>query len=66
MTFKEKLIKLRKANALSQEELAEKIDVSRQSISKWELGDAIPDSDKIVALSNLFGVSTDYLLKRQY
>ena len=63
MTFKEKLIKLRKANALSQEELAEKIDVSRQSVSKWELGDSIPDSDKIVALSNLFGVSTDYLLK---
>lgn len=63
MTFNEKLIKLRKANALSQEELAEKIEVSRQSISKWELGDATPDSDKIVSLSNLFGVTTDYLLK---
>lgn len=63
MTFNEKLIKLRKANALSQEDLAEKIDVSRQSISKWELGDSIPDSDKIIALSNIFGVSTDYLLK---
>ena len=63
MTFNEKLIKLRKANAWSQEDLAEKIDVSRQSISKWELGDTTPDSDKIVALSNLFSVTTDYLLK---
>ena len=63
MTFNEKLIKLRKANAMSQEELAEKVDVSRQAISKWELGDATPDSDKIVALSNIFNVTTDYLLK---
>ena len=63
MTFNNKLIKLRKANALSQEELAEKLNVSRQAISKWELGDATPDSDKIIALSNLFGVTTDYLLK---
>ncbi|MDE5756303.1 MAG: helix-turn-helix domain-containing protein [Clostridia bacterium] len=63
MTFSEKLIKLRKANAMSQEELAEKVDVSRQAISKWELGDATPDSDKIVALSNVFNVTTDYLLK---
>ncbi|MDE5756302.1 MAG: helix-turn-helix domain-containing protein [Clostridia bacterium] len=65
MTFNEKLIKLRKANAMSQEDLAEKIDVSRQSISKWELGDTTPDSDKIVALSNLFSVTTDYLLKEE-
>ena len=59
MTFNEKLIKLRKANAMSQEELAEKIDVSRQAISRWELGDVTPDSDKIVALSKIFGVTTD-------
>lgn len=63
MTFNNKLIRLRKANAMSQEELAEKLNVSRQAISKWELGDVSPDSDKIVALSNLFGVTTDYLLK---
>lgn len=63
MTFNEKLTKLRKANAMSQEELAEKVNVSRQAISKWELGDSIPDSDKIVALSEIFNVTTDYLLK---
>lgn len=63
MTFSEKLINLRKSNALSQEELAEKLNVSRQAVSKWELGDAIPDSDKIIALSNVFNVTTDYLLK---
>ena len=63
MTFNEKLTKLRKANSMSQEELAEKINVSRQAISKWELGDATPDNDKIIALSNIFNVTTDYLLK---
>ena len=63
MIFKEKLTKLRKSNGMSQEELAEKIEVSRQAISKWELGDSIPDSDKIVALSKIFNVTTDYFLK---
>ena len=47
----------------SQEELAEQLGVSRQSVSKWELGAAIPDLDKILRLSQLFGVTTDYLLK---
>lgn len=47
----------------SQEELAEKLDISRQSVSKWEVGATIPDLDKILKMSELFGVSTDYLLK---
>lgn len=63
MIFADKLIQLRKKNGWSQEELAEKIDVSRQSVSKWEGAQAIPDYDKMIKLSNLFGVSIDYLLK---
>lgn len=53
----------RKKKGWSQEELAEKLDISRQSVSKWESGASIPDIDKIIILSDLFGVSTDYLLK---
>ena len=63
MIFAEKLIKLRKQNGWSQEDLAMHIGVSRQSVSKWESMTSIPDLDKIVKLSELFGVSTDYLLK---
>lgn len=63
MNFSEKLVTLRKSNALTQEQLAEKLDVSRQSVSKWESGQAIPELDKIVALSNVFEVTIDYLLK---
>ncbi len=63
MNFSEKLLTLRKANELTQEQLAEKLDVSRQSISKWESGQATPELDKIVALSAIFNVTTDYLLK---
>ncbi len=63
MDFSEKLLTLRKANDLTQEQLAEKLDVSRQSISKWESGQATPELEKIVALSAVFHVSTDYLLK---
>ncbi len=63
MDFSEKLLTLRKSRNLTQEQLAEQLDVSRQSVSKWEAGGAIPESDKIVALSNLFHVTTDYLLK---
>ena len=59
----EKIINLRKSRGWSQEELAEKLDVSRQSVSKWESGVSNPDLDKIVAMSTLFGVTTDYLLK---
>ena len=63
MNFSEKLLTLRKANDLTQEQLAEKLDVSRQSVSKWESGQATPDLEKIVALSTVFNVTTDYLLK---
>ena len=59
----EKIINLRKSRGWSQEELAERLDVSRQSVSKWESGISNPELDKIVAMSTLFGVSTDYLLK---
>lgn len=63
MDLSEKILALRKAADLTQEQLAEKLDVSRQSISKWESGQAVPELDKIVALSAIFNVTTDDLLK---
>lgn len=63
MIFADKLIQLRKKAGWSQEELAEQMNVTRQSVSKWEGAQSIPDLEKIVRLSELFGVSTDYLLK---
>ena len=63
MTISEKISNLRKEKGLSQETFAEALGVSRQSVSKWESGSALPDTDKIIAMSELFGVSTDYLLK---
>lgn len=63
MILADKISTLRRSNNLSQEELAEKMNVSRQSVSKWESGGSIPDINKIIALSQIFGVSTDYLLK---
>lgn len=63
MTLADKIIHLRKKQGWSQEELAEKLDVTRQSVSKWEGGLSVPDLNKIVAMSGLFGVSTDFLLK---
>lgn len=66
MIFADKIIELRKKSGLSQEELAEKMNVSRQSVSKWEGAQSIPDLDKILALSKIFGVSTDYLLKDDF
>lgn len=63
MDFSEKLLTLRKGKNMTQEQLAEQMDVSRQSISKWESGQAMPELDKIIALSNVFDVTTDYLLK---
>ena len=63
MILADKIIKLRKQFGWSQEELADKLDVSRQAVSKWESGNSIPDMEKIVNMSNLFGVSTDFLLK---
>ena len=63
MILAEKIMELRKKNGWSQEELAEKIHVSRQSVSKWESSASIPDLSKILLLSQVFGVSTDYLLR---
>lgn len=63
MILADKIIALRKKNGFSQEELAEKLGVSRQSISKWEGAQSTPDLDRILEMSKLFGVSTDYLLK---
>ncbi len=63
MIIADKIIHLRKKNGWSQEELAEKMNVSRQAVSKWESAQAVPDIDKILMLSELFGVTTDYLLK---
>lgn len=61
MKFEEKLIKLRKENLLSQEELAEKLNVTRQTISKWELGQSKPDIEKLKEISSLFKVSIEQL-----
>lgn len=63
MILADKIITLRKKNGLSQEELAEKMNVSRQSVSKWEGAQSVPDLNKIIMLSEIFGVTTDYLLK---
>lgn len=63
MILAEKIIQLRKQNGWSQEELAENLGISRQSVSKWESGLSIPDLERIVKMSELFGVSTDYLMK---
>ncbi len=63
MILAEKILKLRKESGMSQEELAEKLNVSRQSVSKWESAAAYPELDKILELAKLFGVTTDYLLK---
>lgn len=63
MTLGEKLQKLRKQEGLSQEALAEKVDVTRQTISKWELGQSTPDLAYLAQLSDLFHVSADYLIK---
>lgn len=63
MILADKIITLRKKNGWSQEELADQLEVSRQSVSKWEGAQSIPDMNKILKLSKVFGVSTDYLLK---
>lgn len=62
MTFGEKIQALRKSRGWSQEQLAEQINVSRQALSKWENGTSVPDTNNVVQLAKLFGVSTDYLL----
>lgn len=63
MKLEEKITLLRKRSGWSQEELAFRLDVSRQAVSKWEMGSSIPDLDKIIKMSELFSVTTDYLLK---
>ena len=63
MLLSEKIMSLRKRNGWSQEELAQQLGVSRQSVSKWESMASMPDIQKIMAMSELFGVSTDYLLR---
>lgn len=63
MMLADKIIRLRKKNGWSQEELADKMNVSRQAVSKWESAQSVPDLEKILQLGALFGVTTDYLLK---
>lgn len=63
MILADKIILLRKKNGMNQEELADKLEVSRQSVSKWESAQSIPDLDRILQMSKIFGVSTDLLLK---
>lgn len=66
MKLFEKIAALRKTGGMSQEDLAEKLDVSRQAISRWESGAAMPDANNILKISKLFGVTTDYLLHDDY
>ena len=66
MILAEKIAYLRKQNEWSQEELADRLEISRQSVSKWESGASIPELDKIIGMSHIFGVSTDFLLKDEY
>jgi transcriptional regulator with XRE-family HTH domain len=63
MILANKIIQLRKQSGWSQENLAEVLNVSRQSVSKWESGNSIPDLNKILKMAEIFGVTTDYLLK---
>lgn len=66
MKFQDKILQLRKKSGLSQEALAEKIGVSRQAVSKWETGEAVPEISKLLLLARAFGVTTDYLLSEEY
>ncbi len=63
MTIGERLAELRKSRGLSQEDLAEQLTLTRQTISKWELGQSSPDIEYVISLCEFFGISTDYLLK---
>ena len=66
MKLSEKILALRRARGLSQERLAEQLQVSRQAVSRWENGSALPDASNVFQLSKLFGVSADYLLDDRY
>lgn len=63
MTFGEKLQRLRQKAGLSQDALAERLDVSRQAVSRWERNETMPETDKIVLMAEMFSVTTDYLLR---
>ncbi len=63
MKFNEKLIKLRKEMGLSQEELGNKLNVARQTVSKWELGETTPEMDKLIKMSEIFNITLDELIK---
>lgn len=62
MKFNEKLINLRKKAGLSQEELGYKLNVTRQTVSKWELGQTTPEMDKLIEISKIFNISVDELI----
>ena len=66
MNLSDKIVELRKKNGFSQEELADRLQVSRQAVSRWEQGTADPSSSNILELSKLFNVTTDYLLNDDY
>ena len=65
MTFGEKLQSLRQRAGMSQDQLAERLEVSRQAVSRWERDETMPETDKVVALADIFGVTTDYLLRNR-
>ena len=65
MKFNEKLVMLRKQHNLSQEQVAEKLGVARQTISKWELGETTPEMDKIIIMSELYNITLDELIKEE-
>ena len=66
MNFNEKLMMLRKSKNLSQEQLGNELNVARQTVSKWELGETTPEMDKLIKMSEIFEVSLDELMKDQY
>ena len=66
MTLSDKILTLRKQRGMSQEDLAESLNVSRQAVSRWEMGTAMPDAANIQKISKLFHVSADYLLNDEY
>lgn len=66
MTIGDKILNMRKARGWSQEELADRLGVTRQAVSRWESGSAKPDADKIVDICDIFGVFADYLLRDKY
>ena len=66
MKFNEKLVKLRKTNGYTQEDLAEKLGVTRQAVARWEAGDTTPDMAMLLGLCEVFSVSADYLIHDDY